>query len=72
MVAILVVAILMVVKRGKDRVWMRKFLDKARDNVLERIEAMIYKVRGCSQYMSQGGRRRSSIIGWRGLLTWAG
>ena len=59
MVAILVVAILMVLKGGKDRVWMRRFLDKARGNDLERSEAIIYKVGGCSQYMSQGGRAKA-------------
>ena len=39
---------------------MRGFLGKARGNDLERSEAIIYKVGGCSQYMFQGGRRRSS------------
>ena len=51
---------------------MRGFLDKARGNDLERSEAMIYITGGYSQYMSHGGRRRSNIIGWRGLSTLAG
>ena len=51
---------------------MRGFLGKARDNDLETSEAMMYKAGGCSQYMFQGGRRRSSIIGWRGLSSMAG
>ena len=62
----------MVFKVGKGRVQRRGFLDKARGNDLERSEAMVYIMGGCSQYTSQGGRRRSSIIGWRGLSTLAG
>ena len=51
---------------------MRGFLEKARGNDLERSEAMIYITGGYSHYISQGGRRWSSIIGWRGLSTLAG
>ena len=52
MVAILVVAILIVLKIGEGRVKMRGFLDRARGNDLARSEAMVYMTGRYSQYMS--------------------